>query len=175
MNNISNRSLIATATLGLLLALCSVAYSQSAAVPIDAGSELAQAAASANTMPQATPAENPPVVATQTQPAPEEIAGDVYTKLRAGQWLVAFGGILMLLVWAIRAGLKALSDRWSALEWFSGKLGGFVLAFGTTAALTVGTALTAGEPISLGLVSAALAAAWVAAGQWGHAKDVASK
>lgn len=106
----------------------------------------------------------PPV--NQAKEAPAEVAHEVYDRLRSGEWLIAFGGILMFMVWGIRKFL----GRW--VDWFNTKTGGMVLSFGTAFLLAVGTALFAGEGLSLGLFTAAMGAAWAAAGTWGHAKDV---
>jgi len=94
------------------------------------------------------------------------VAGEVYERLRSAEWLAAFGGILVLIVWLLRLGVGKV------LPWVNTKPGGFVLALTTSLLLSFGTALQAGQPMSFGLATLALGAAWVAAGGWGHAKDL---
>lgn len=109
-----------------------------------------------------TPDENP-----KTDHAPQDIARNVYDSVRAGRWIAAVGGVLMLLVWGFRKlGLK------SRVKWFGTAFGGRVLLFGLATLTTLGTAWMASEPPSLSLFAGALAAAWAAAGQWEDVKDV---
>lgn len=103
-------------------------------------------------------------------PAPEAadpvgLAGELYSRLQSGEWLGAFGVGLVLLVFGLRRFAGKLSG------WFNGKAGGYVLSFGTAVAMTFGTAIMAGEPVSFGLLTLALSAAWIASGQFDGLRD----
>jgi len=176
--------MLSASILGLVLAFSSVVY----AGDIDAGTAIAQdASLTASGTPtdiaptEAAPAAGAPetapeevktdsaAVVSEVEPsnpaeeAPADTADEVYQALKAGKWLVAFGGVLMFLIWGIRAFLA-----WREVEWFEGDLGGNVLAFGTSFGLAIATALLAGQPLSLGLFTAAAGAAWGAKGIWSH-------
>jgi len=102
-------------------------------------------------------------VENQAKEEPVTTARELYDALKAGKWLVAFGGILMFLVWGIRATLSRFNFAWS-----KGELAGNMIAFGTAFVLAIGTALAAGQGLSLGLLTAAAGAAWAAKGTWSH-------
>jgi hypothetical protein len=88
-------------------------------------------------------------------PAGEVVAG-LYDSIRQSRWLVI----------VLRRYLGKL------LPWVRTKAGAFVLAFGSATLLVGGLALGAGRPLDPSLITTACAAAWAAAGGWGHAKDV---
>lgn len=176
------RTLIATSILGLLLAIGSVAYSQ----PSDAGPAIeAPVTASPvigheSTLSVATPGDAPEMAqeaVLQELPAanpakidPGGTGDDVYRALEDGKWLVAFGGILMFLVWGLRMFLLMIEVRWA-----QGEMGGNIIAFGTAFLLAIGIALSAGQGLSVGLLSAAAGAGWLAKGQWSHAQAAKAK
>lgn len=177
MSDIRNtRLLIAAAIFGFVLAMYSTAHGQSIdAGPPDAAQTDAEVVANSGVETSVDPEKSaeasiPGVVdAVPVNPAevdPTGTALDVYTSLKGGQYLIAFGGVLMFLVWGLR-----LLLMWLKVKWVSTKPGGFVLAFGTAFLLAIGTAWVAGEGVSLGLFSAAAVAAWAAAGKYGHFKD----
>lgn len=182
----SKKALILVSIVGLAMAFGSTAYSQ----PIDAGtaeatespvaaSENATDIAPTETAPATeltkAAAEEPKIEVADEAPlaeavnpakeAPGDAANDIYQAFEAGKWLVAFGGILMFLVWVFRSVLF-LYD----FEWARGELGGNIVAFGTAFALAIGIALSAGQGLSIGLLSAAAGAGWLAKGQWSHAQ-----
>lgn len=137
---------------------------------LDAAPEVAEAADAAPEPAPAPVAEAPaPAAENPAKEDPGGVAQGVYDALKNGHYLMAFGGVLMFLVWLLRWGAVKLSS------WFESKLGGFVLAFATSFALTLGEAFWAGHGFSLVLFGGALSAAWMAAGQWGHLKDVLKK
>lgn len=106
----------------------------------------------------------------QANPAEEDPIGTgskLVQALKNGRWLVAFGFALLLLVFVLRWALAAMKIKWADT-----KPGGFVLAFGTSLALAFGIAFSTGVGFSFGLLVAAGGAAWLAAGQHGHIKDV---
>lgn len=86
--------------------------------------------------------------------------------LLSGQFIPAIGATLILFVWALRAGLAL------KLKWFATKIGGLVLAFGTVFLLFIGVAMQAHVAITGALLGKALTAGLVAAGGWGHLKDL---
>lgn len=90
----------------------------------------------------------------------------IFSKVQGGEWLPAFGAVLMLLVFGARKGLG------SFVPWFNTKLGGNVLAFGISITMAAGTALLAGQPITVALVATALGVAWAAGGGWENFKDL---
>jgi hypothetical protein len=90
----------------------------------------------------------------------------LFSKIQGGEWLPAFGAALMLLVFLTRA---VLSKRY---KWFESKLGGSVLAFGISLVMAAGTALLAGQSITLGLAATAMGVAWAAGGGWENFKDI---
>lgn len=106
------------------------------------------------------------------QPAREPTTGEALSglvaALRGGEWLLAAGGILWLLVHLL---------RWRRLAgwfpWLRSRVGGYVLAFGLSFAVAIATAITAGQGISLGLVLGAVAAGFAAIGMHDTARDVA--
>ena len=108
--------------------------------------------------------------AAQANPAQDDpigSGGQLIQALKDGKWLVAFGFALLFLVFILRWGLAAMQ-----IEWAETKPGGFMLAFGTSLALTLGIAFSSGAGFSVGLAVAAAGAAWAAAGLHGHIKDV---
>ena len=107
--------------------------------------------------PEADAVENP------AKEDPQSAAKELYDALKAGKWLVAFGGFLMFLVWGIRAILGRFNFAWA-----KGELSGNIIAFGTAFGLAIGTALAAGQGLSLGLLMAAAGAAGAAKGTWSH-------
>lgn len=90
----------------------------------------------------------------------------IFDKVQGGEWLPAFGAVLMLLVLGARKGLG------SFVPWFKTKLGGSTLAFGISLTMAAGTALLAGQPITVALVATALGVAWAAGGGWENFKDI---
>lgn len=93
------------------------------------------------------------------------LAGDVYGALKGGQWLVAFGLALLVLVRVTRDSAAKL------LPWLGSRWGGYSYAAGWALAMTIGTTLAAGEGFSWALVMAAAGAAWTAVGQHSTAQD----
>lgn len=100
--------------------------------------------------------------------APEDVFVALFDKVQGGEWLPAFGAVLILLVFASR---KLLSIRF---KWFKTKLGGSALAFGISLVMAVATALLAGQAVTVGLVATALGVAWAAGGGWENFKDILS-
>lgn len=96
---------------------------------------------------------------------PVSIGQEIFWRIRSGEWLPALAAALVLLVWAVRRFLSKF------VPWFKTKLGGYVVAFTTSLALTVSAAITAGESISFGLFTMALGAAWAAAGGYDALRD----
>jgi hypothetical protein len=189
----STKTLITASVFGLVMALCSVAYPQ----PSDTGTAEATespVAASENPTdiapteptspaeapkaaaddaktadsggePEAAPAETSADTVNPAKEDPTEAGKDIYHAFEAGKWLVAFGGILMFFVWIFRSVLFFFN-----VEWAQGELGGNIVAFGTAFTLAIGIALSAGQGLSIGLLSAAVGAGWLAKGQWSHAQ-----
>lgn len=95
--------------------------------------------------------------------APEEESGRVQA-LENGHWLVALGGVVLVLVGVARKLLQPKS-RWAKL----------VLAGAIAAAATLGAAWESGAGWSWALIGTAFGAAWAAAGMSEHVKDVAGR
>jgi hypothetical protein len=111
----------------------------------------------------------PASVAFAQDAVPEDPSGlfvTLFEKIQGGEWLPAFGASLMLLVFLARKGLSPL------VPWFKTKLGGSVLAFGLSLAMAAGTALLAGQTLTLSLAATALGVAWAAGGGWENFKDL---
>lgn len=106
------------------------------------------------------------VVASPEDPA--ATAQALYEAIKAGQWLVAVGAGLILVVWLARLGLGKLHP------WFKGKAGGWAVSMGTALLTSLGASFVAGSSPSPGLLMAAVSAAFVAAGGWEGAKDFVS-
>lgn len=85
--------------------------------------------------------------------------------LMAGKYIPAVGGALVLIVQLIKM---------LPIAWFKTKPGGYVLGFGSAALVYGGGALYDGAGFSLGIIGAALAAGWAAAGGWEHISDLIS-
>jgi hypothetical protein len=98
---------------------------------------------------------------------PVEVAAKLHSALVAGQWLVAFACVLMLLVWSLRHPM--LLGR---IAWFRTKMGGRALAYFVAAVLAAVPMILAGQAPSLALIPAILGAVWAAHGQWEDVKDV---
>lgn len=90
-------------------------------------------------------------------------------KLRSGDYAVAFGAVLVGVVWLVRRLAMVFK-----VEWFSTRLGGWVLNFGTAAVLAVGTAVMASgsSALTFSLFTSALSAALVASGGWQAISDI---
>lgn len=111
-------------------------------------------------------AHSPPETnAPDAEPDPVSLGQEIFRRIRSGEWLPALAAALVLLVWAVRRFAGKLSP------WFKSKLGGYAISFATSLALTFSAALTAGEPITLGLVTMSLGAAWAAAGGYETLRD----
>lgn len=104
-----------------------------------------------------------------SEPTSEGLARDLYSRLRGGEWIGAFGIGLLLLVRLTR-GLVARN----LIDWVGTRWGGYAYASIMALSLALGTSLSAGEPPSLGVLSAALGAAWTAIGLHQTAKDAVS-
>ena len=103
------------------------------------------------------------------QGADPDVGGTMRTLLdmiMQGKYLPAVGAVLVLVVAGLRFGGGKL------FPWLTTKAGGYVLGFGTSALLYLGTAWESGTSMSLGLFTAALAAGWTAAGGWEHLTDL---
>lgn len=171
----STKILVAFSIVGLLMAMSATSYGQA----IDAAPEVAESASDAPAIElhndDAAPvktaeAANPEGSDVANNPASEDPIGtgsSLVQALKDGQWLVAFGFALLLLVFILRWGLAAMKIKWAET-----KPGGFILAFGTSLALAFGIAFSTGAGFSFALLVGAGGAAWLAAGQHGHIKDV---
>lgn len=105
-----------------------------------------------------------------TSPAVEQssetLAMQVYSALRGGQWMVAFGAGLLLVVRVSRGFVARNLAGWVGSRW-----GGYAYASTMALVLALGASLAAGEPPSWGMLTATLGAAWAAIGQHQTAKD----
>jgi len=106
------------------------------------------------------------LAATGIATSPGEMAVELLGDMRSAQYLPAVGVAMMLVVWALRAGLAA----WFS-PWFAGAIGGYVVAYATASLSYAGVALAAHQGPSFGLAGAALAAGWAASGGWEHFRD----
>lgn len=114
----------------------------------------------------ATPAAAPGGAA----PLPETSVGDVVAAARAGKWLVAIGGALILLTALLRwlAGVVGL-------KWFATDRGGAVLVgLASLGGCIITTAAAPGAKFDLTTIGAALAATWAAAGGYTWLKSLFS-
>ena len=146
------KKLVLTIFVFISLALPSVVQAQDAGIQ-DAGISTVDA----GTQPS-------PQVAPELDP--ESMFVTLLSKIQGGEWLPAFGAVLMLLVFAAR---KLLATKY---KWFKTKLGGSTLAFSISLVMAGGTALLAGQPITLGLAATAMGVAWAAGGGWENFKDI---
>ena len=161
----TNILMILAVTLGLALSIMSTAHAS------DAGPKLLSddmGTADDLATPEIEKAAEPEVLAVGLNPAkdnPSGTAKDVYDSLKGGQYLIGFGGFLMFIVWGVRTFFARKQYQWAR-----GELAGNVIAFGTAFVLATATALFAGQGLSLGLFTAAAAAAYAAKGNWTHIK-----
>lgn len=110
-----------------------------------------------------------PSVAFAADSDPSNIpASQLIDLLMTGKYMAAVGGFLIAAVTAMRAGLGRF------FPWFSTKAGGYVMGFGSAALLYLGVSFYDGKSLSLGVIAAALAAGWTAAGGWEHLSDLLS-
>ena len=86
--------------------------------------------------------------------------------LTTGKYLPAIGILLMLIVWAERAGLAKV---W---PWWTGKMGGYILGIVNPLLLYIGTALSSGTPLTIGLITTAAGVVLATAGGWSHLVDI---
>jgi hypothetical protein len=86
--------------------------------------------------------------------------------IASGKYIAAIGAGLVVFVGVLRT---LLAMRWA---WFRGKLGGYVLGFGSATLLYLGSAFQADVAISAELVIASLGAGWAASGGWEMARDI---
>lgn len=133
--------------------------------PIEDGSEKA-----AETPTEAVK-ESAKALANPAEENPGGTAADIYGAIKAGKWIVVFGGVLLFAVWGLRLALVS----WIKIKWLSTKRGGQTLAFGTSFGLSIGTAALVGQAPSVDLIMGAAGIAWGAAGVWGHLKDEADE
>lgn len=148
------------AILGLLMALVAPVLAET----LDAGSAPALDAGPKTI--SATPAAAPGGAA----PTPQTSIGDVVAAARAGKWLVAIGGALILLT----ALLRWVAAR-AGLKWFATDRGGAVLVGLTSLFSALGTTLIApGAHLDFTTFAAALAVTWSAAGGYSWLKKIFS-
>lgn len=111
----------------------------------------------------------PALAAAQAGTTPTDaltLAAQLYAFIRTGHGTAAAGVALLMVAWGLRSGLGAQWAFWKK------PIGGYLLGFGLPAILYLGTALESNNPFTLTLLGNALAAGWVAAGQWEHLRDV---
>jgi len=109
------------------------------------------------TEPEAAPAA---VVVPEEPGEAVELAGDLLSAVKSGQWTLVFVLVVMLLVYAARLA----AGKVAKLKWLNTKWGGWLLVMAGTMAGTLATALTAGQGISWSLVSSAITIGLAAAG-----------
>lgn len=180
----STKTLIAASILGLVMAVSSVAYSQPPG--IDASADIVEATESAADAPENGPHETTTEPKTgesaQAEPDSAELepsgevnpaeddpigtGGGILDAFKGGHWLVAIGGILMFVIWFLRAFV------FGRVAWFKTKPGGFTLALGTSIILGICAAVFGGAELGAGLIGSIIVAKYAAAGGWGHVKDV---
>jgi hypothetical protein len=105
------------------------------------------------------------------QADPVTLSREIYSRIRSGEWLPALAAMLILLVWAVRKFMSSIVK----IDFFASKLGGYVLSLSMALALTLGTALQAGQPFGIGLFTMALGAAWAASGGYDTLRDLLRK
>lgn len=114
----------------------------------------------------ATPAAAPGGAA----PMPETTIGDVVAAARAGKWLAAIGGVLILLTAGLRWSAKGLG-----LTWFGTDRGGAALvAIAALGGCIVTTAAAPGAHFDVTSILATLSATWAAAGGYTWLKSIIS-
>jgi len=134
-----------------------------AATPLPAGTKTTDPATGKPGV-VATPAAAPGGAA----PTPETSIGDIVAAARAGKWLVAIGGALILLT-ALLRWLAAKAN----LPWFATDRGGAVLVGATSLLMALGTTLVApGAHLDFTTFAAALAVTWSAAGGYSWLKKL---
>lgn len=181
---LANTLLITTAIIGLLMAMVATGQTQA----IDA---TAEPTAEATENPSDGPDVEPTPAGDEAEKAPETEAGTpsagdqataienpakedpigtgtaMIQALRDGAWLVGFGFALLLAVFFTRESLIFFNVAWAKT-----KPGGFIIAFVLAEGTAFGLAFSVGAGFSFALLVAASGAAWLAAGQHGHIKDV---
>lgn len=100
---------------------------------------------------------------------PGSLLAQLYDLARSGKGTMAVGVALMLLVWVLRSPKFPLLNK---ISWLSKPLGGYVLGFGLSMLLYVGSGMASGAALTVSMLANALGAAWLAAGGWEHLKDV---
>lgn len=86
--------------------------------------------------------------------------------IMTGKYMPAVGVGLIIATGLLRT---LLSMQWA---WFGTKLGGYALGFGSSFALYIGAAFKSGSGVSVGVLLAALGAAWAASGGWEKFRDI---
>lgn len=149
------------------MGLASIAFADApelAPAPPDA----APAATPLKVAPQGVIVATPAAAPGGAAPAPETSIGDVVAAARAGKWLVAIGGALILLT----ALLRWLAAK-TGLAWFATDRGGAVLVGATSLFMALGTTLVApGAHFDFTTFAAALAVTWSAAGGYSWLKKL---
>lgn len=179
----STKALIATSIIGLIMAMSASSHGQTMDAAPGATIEATESPVEASenptdiapTIPET--AEEAPVAAPEapaeapvSNPAKDDPIGTGKAMVQAfkdGAWLVGFGLALLLAVFITRESLAFFKVKWAKT-----KPGGFIIAFGLSLATAFGLAFSVGVGFSFPLLVAASGAAWLAAGQHGHIKDV---
>lgn len=93
-----------------------------------------------------------------------QVASKIVEAVQTGNWRIAAAGLLVIAVWGVRKYTPKLNSRLG--RWLNTDRGGTLLVIfgGLTGA--VGTALTAGQAITLNLLLAGLTTGVMAAGGW---------
>lgn len=100
-------------------------------------------------------------------PDPSDALGGILDAVRAGRWVVAIGGVLWILVYALRA---QRLRRW--IPWLGTRSGGYVIAFGLPVIAALAAGMYDDGTVSIDLILAALGTGFVASGLHGAKKDV---
>jgi hypothetical protein len=108
-------------------------------------------------------------VAVDVEFDPVGTAMQVYQYVRDGSHLPAVGAVLMLVVWAMRAGLGKVHP------WFKKPIGGYLIGFGSATLAFVGPAFIAGQAVTIGLITQAIGTGFAASGKWEGLRDAIAK
>lgn len=115
---------------------------------------------------------NAQVLDTAVNEDPATMAMQIYKFVRDGSHLPAIGTALMLVVWALRGGVRKLPKIGA---WFNKPIGGYVLGFSTATLAFVGPALIAGQVVTFGLITQAIGTGFAASGSWEGFRDMITK
>lgn len=157
------RILVGFVFLGLILSSWAVLAGD--AGPVDAGAAVESTKAVVEVAAEA------PVVPEAIPEAVLDIGQQIWQFIMDGKW----GPALLFGLMLITLGLRWGASKWSRLNFFTTRIGGYILVFGGSTAGMLGASVAAGAAFNLKVAMTAVTFGFAAIGSWETVKDLLNK